>query len=685
MCARHHGRMPLTLVLGPANSAKAGEVLGAYADAARHGAQLVVPTDADAEHYSRELAAAGCVVRRVLTFRGLIEEIGRRSGFMARRLSRLQRERVLRRALAGCRLEVLDEVSRSPGFVTAAIGLIAELERAMVTPARFARAMERWSREDPRRDGYARDVGAIYGGYAAELDRVGRVDAELLAWRTLDALRTDPGRWGPEPVFFYGFDDLHGLERDAIETLSRIAGTEVMVSLTFEAGRPALNARAELVGELRGLSGRELELPPAADYYSPASRAALHHLERSLFETDAGGSLPNPGPAIQLLEAAGQLAEAELVAAEIRRLLENGFAAEEIAVVQRRLAPATAEALTRTFERYGVPVSVPRSVPLRHTSLGRGLMALARCGLDGPEGGSARDVLDYIRTPGQLRRPDLADNLEVRIRREGLRTAEQAREALGFELGEIDGLRRARDQLAELVGHARRLLAAPVRGQAALLGAGEELDARAVAVLERCQTELSEIGEVPVGTELMQLLEELEVPVPSRATRGAVVVADPLSIRARRFRAVFICGLQEGAFPWTPAPDPFLSDERRRELAVASGLRLPLREDVLDRERYLFYASVSRATERVVLSYQSSDEEGNIALPSPFIDDVADVLDPEWREGRRRRLLADVVWRAEEAPTEHERRRALVAAGLTTATDARPPVVSVVAPGAAPE
>ena len=59
---------------------------------------------------------------------------------------------------------------------------------------------------------------------------------------------------------------------------------------------------------------------------------------------------------------------------------------------------------------------------------------------------------------------------------------------------------------------------------------------------------------------------------------------------------------------------------------TASGLRLRPREDALDGERYLFYAAVSRATERVFLAYRSSDEEGNLALPSPFIADVAELL-----------------------------------------------------------
>ena len=37
---------------------------------------------------------------------------------------------------------------------------------------------------------------------------------------------------------------------------------------------------------------------------------------------------------------------------------------------------------------------------------------------------------------------------------------------------------------------------------------------------------------------------------------------------------------------------------------------LPLREDQLDRERYLFYVCASRAERLLVLSSRTSDEEG---------------------------------------------------------------------------
>jgi ATP-dependent helicase/DNAse subunit B len=665
--------MPLELVLGPANSAKAGEVLGAYAVAAHRGALLVVPTTADAAHYSRELAARGTVLGSVLTFGGLAREIARRAGYAGRRLSALQRERVLRRVVAATPLPALAGAAEAPGFVEAAGHLIAELQRSLITPQRFAAAMRSWAAEDPRREPYARDVAAIYLAYARECSERQRVDADLHAWRALDALREAPGRWGEETVFFYGFDDLHQLERDAVETLARVVGVPVTVSLTYEAGRSALGARAEVVEELRPLADRVRELPALHTHYDETSRAALHHLERNLFE-------PSPtrvgaGDAVRLLEAGGERAEAELVAAEVLELMRSGVPGEEIAVVHRSLA-AAGPAVERVFEQYGIEVAVQRRVPFGHTALGRGLLALARCALLGDRA-RAEDLLDYLRSPGILDRQELADGLEADVRREGLRTAAQAREQLGWTLGEIDAVASAADPAGELAFQARRLFASPHRGRAPVVGAAEELDARALSSMLRALAELDELGEALAGEELIELLEELTVTHRAPARRGAVLIAEPLAIRARRFQAVLVCGLQEGEFPLASPPEPFLSDDRRRELAVAAGLRLRPSDDGLARERYLFYACVSRATRAVVLSYHSSDEEGNLALPSPFIADVAELLEPDWADRRRRRLLADVVWPPGEAPTARELARTEAAACAPLAGELAVPVRSL--------
>jgi RecB family exonuclease len=218
-----------------------------------------------------------------------------------------------------------------------------------------------------------------------------------------------------------------------------------------------------------------------------------------------------------------------------------------------------------------------------------------------------------------------------------------------------------RDPAGELPRVAAALLTAPRAAQAPVLAGEEALDAGALSVLVRGLAELEELGEQLEAHELISVLEQLPVRAGVAPGPGIVLLAEPLAVRARRFRTVFVCGLQEGVFPRPGAPDPFLADERRRELAAGSRLRLGLREDALARERYLFYACISRATEQVVLSYSSSDEEGNLALPSPFIADVAELLDSEWAGRRRTRLLADVVWKPGEAPTARDHARALAA------------------------
>ena len=661
--------MPLALVLGPANSAKAGEVLGGCAAAAGQGALLVVPNRQDVHTYARELAERGAVLGgAVVTFAGLIEEIGRRSSYRPARLSALQRERVVRRALARADLRVANRSQSAPGFATAALRLVSELERSLITPERFSHALRSWAIRDSRRRDYAHDLATVYNIYARELRRRQRVDGELFAWGAIDALAAQPELWGGAPVFVYGFDDLTPAELYALQTLSGPAGAAVTVSLTWEPERVALRARGEAVQALRAQADSVRELPALADYYEPGAGAVLHHLERHLFEPGPV-ERRNPGAAVRLLEAGGERAEIELVAAEVLALLDRGVSASEIAVIYRSVR-RSGGLVRRVFEHWGIPATMRSETQFGHTALGRGLIALARCALLGAERVSAAELITYLRTPGAVSRPEFADGVEATVRREGIRTVAEARARTGLRLAELDLLAHARDPLQELGRQARRLFSSHRRGLAPVLDRSEELDGRALAVLLRALDQLSELHERLSATDLLEMLEQIAVPVGEAGPDDAVLVAEPLETRARRFRVVFVCGLQESEFPHPGRPDPFLSDELRRELAAivparddGGALHLRAREDTLEHERYLFYASVTRATEQVVLSYRSSDEEGNIELPSPFIADVAELLDEDWPSRRRRRLLADVVWAREEAPTSRERWRTQAAHG----------------------
>jgi RecB family exonuclease len=142
--------------------------------------------------------------------------------------------------------------------------------------------------------------------------------------------------------------------------------------------------------------------------------------------------------------------------------------------------------------------------------------------------------------------------------------------------------------------------------------------------------------------ELARALEGLEFLTGQRPTPATVSVVDPLALRARRVRALFICRLQEGVFPSYARPQPLLGSEQRRALAEASGIRLGAPEDALAAERYLLYAAVSRPQELLVLSWHATGDDGAERMRSLFVEDICDLFEDQLRERVRGRLGAVV-------------------------------------------
>ena len=678
--------MPLTLVTGPANAAKAGEVLGAYREALSRASSarlpapeplLVVPTAADVEPFQRELAGSGTVFGgEVVTFQRLLRLVAQRAGYTGRSIGDVARERVVRAVVAEARLEALARSAQSPGFALAAAALFAELQRAMVAPERFIAGVRRWREQDPsaRRAAGAEEAALLYGAYRRRLERLGRVDREGYAWAALDALRAEPARWGARPVFMYGFDDLTPAQLDAVETLVRACGAHVTLSLTYEPGRAAFAARAGAVETLRPLAesdGRVVELPELADHYETGARPALHHLERRLFE--GGGARVPPNGAVRLLEAGGERAEAELIGAALLEVVRQGAAPSDVAVLMR--TPDQAPLLAQVLVSYGLPVERDQRVPLTSTRLGAGLLAYGRAAIDG---GTATDVLTWLRTPGKLSAPELADRFEAQLRRSEAATAREARRLWQAGLPELDALAGAAGDgaaafLDVLELELEAIWTAPHRRRADVLAADHHGDARVAAEVRSAIGELRSLATVEPGLvggprDVLEALAGVQVRLGGAAGAG-VLLADPMSVRARRFRAVVVAGLQDGAFPRHPVPEPFLDDADRRALAGVSGIVLPLHEDVLARERFLFYSAQSRASEIVFLSFRSTDEEGEPQLRSPFVDDVRDLFTEDLWEARGRRLLAEVTWPPASAPTPLELRRAQAAAAGATAAE----------------
>ncbi len=684
--------MALKLITGPANAEKAGAVLGAFRGEVARGSEplLVVPTQPDVGHYRRELAGGGAVFGvEVLRFRWLVDEIARRCGVYGRTLGTLECERVAAAAIAAADLRALAparDAAGGLGLARALAGLAVELEEQRIDAGRFIVALRAWAQAEPARARYAAELGALYAGYRDRLAALGRDDEPLRAARVLDALRESPGRWGRTPVFLYGFDELTPLQLDAVEALAQ-TDAPVTVSLTHEAGRAVFSARATTYQRLVALAGEHEVLGAQRRHYAPASREPLHHLERELFESDlqparlfgpAAAPTADPGAAVELLEGGGPRAEAELVAATVARLMrDEGYAADEIAVVVRR--DENAGPLVRALGEADIAFAHEQRLAARRTALGRGLIALLRCA--GPDG-TAADLVSYLRTPGVVRQLDRVDRLEARARRDGAASAEAARalwEADQWPIEAIDRVRGATrrspgELCRRLAAETSLLLAAPFRRRSHVLTGPELLDARAAGALRGALRRLATLADAdarlaPAGAELERMLAEVPVFHGDPPGPGRVTVTTPLRLRARRVRALIVTGLVEHVFPAVARPDPLLGDAERAAINAASGLRLAHHDDVLGRERFLFYSAVSRPTERLVLSWHVADDDGDPLVPSFFLDDVRELLAPA--PPVRRRALGETTWDG-DAPSPRAARLAVAAARGDAAPAPRP-------------
>ena len=276
------------------------------------------------------------------------------------------------------------------------------------------------------------------------------------------ALRSDPAGWGRRPVFLYGFDDLSRTQIELVRELART--TEVTIAVNY-ADRRALAVRAGLLARLAEELGADPphELPFDPDY---TSSAALRHLDRELFEPDAGTVAPDEG--LALLESAGARGEAEAIGIEISRLLRRDYGPDEIAIVVRR-PESSGPLLADVLADLGLPVALEASLPLASTCVGSSLTALCRAAADET---AVEAMLAHLRCDPSLP-AGAVDGVERRVRRGDAQTVDAATERWEHPPRHLASLREAPDgaaRLRSLARSARELAEGAHRGRAPLAG-----------------------------------------------------------------------------------------------------------------------------------------------------------------------------------------------------------------------
>jgi ATP-dependent helicase/DNAse subunit B len=657
--------MSLHLIAGPPNSGRAGEVLGRLRERLRDDPILVVPTRDDAAQLERDLCSSGApaIGVTVTTFGGLFEDLalGLRVN-LGPRLGAMERLALVRTAVGVAPLRALSRSAGRPGFAPAMVSLIDELEAGLVDTATLA------ERADEIEDGtIERELAAIHAAYVELRAAAGRSDAGQVADAVLDRLNANPAPLADRPVFVYGFDDLTRAQLELVAIAAEAGDLVIAVNFDFD-DRATLAARAELPATLRDEIGtdEEISLSHEPGY---TSSPTLRHLDRNLFEVGAARIEPDDG--LLLLECAGERGEAEAIAVEVARLIADGTEPDDIAVTVRH--PGRAGGLiARVLEQNGVPVALEAPIPVTATGIGHSMAALCRAA---SESGTPDDLLAHLRTdPGLPAGP--VDWLERSIRRGEVATVEEA--VARWRTPPIHLARLAEApgppaRLRALARSARELAERPLARGAPLAGAATSLEwpvpmrpveLRAAAAIAELLDELAAVGDLP-GCEAPSLddaraaIEGATVPAWRGPVEGRVRILSPYGLRATRTRFLFCASLQEGDFPAAGPTDPLLGEERRAALGIPA-LR---RGDPAAEERYLFGSCVSRPTERLYLSWRSSDEEGGALARSPFVDDVLDLLTPGPEEALKRvRGPERVLPSASEAPTERALARALALA-----------------------
>lgn len=391
---------------------------------------------------------------------------------------------------------------------------------------------------------------------------------------------------------------------------------------------------------------------------------ALAHLERELFQFP-GRRFPGPCDGVTLVAAPDRRAEVAAAAREMLRLArEEGYRFRDMVVIVRDLETYH-DLLSAACAEHGIPLFVDRRRPVGHHPL----VELVRAALEVVAADWPYEaVFRYLKTDLVSVPRGAVDRLENYVLAFGIRgspwyrgqpwrwrrrfTLEEEEEAEPAWQAELEAINRTRDEATAALRrfHARvqeaRHQALPVRALATAL---HELllDLDVPGRILSWSEEAEGAGDLDAAQEHLQvwngisdLLEQAAASLPDLSLTLAdflrvleagmegmrvglippgldqVVAGSVERSRHPSARVAFLLGATDDAFPRRIEEDAIFTDGEREELAAA-GLELgpPGRVRALH-EQYYTYVALTRARDRLWVSYPLGDEEGRAIAPA---------------------------------------------------------------------
>ncbi len=347
----------LEIWIGLTRSGKSDKILQQMKKRKKEAPQLLIvpePASHQAEvDLCRALGDTACRYAEVVSFRLLsqrvLSETGGLSDYTLDKGGKILMMQRSLQEIAG-KLHIYGRSSRKVAFLENLVSLTDEFHNYAVSPEAF-------SREAESVEGAAgeklRDIALIYGTYEGKLcntisdkrDRLTKLAENLPKSHYVDG----------KDVYIDGFSYFNGLEEDVIAVLLRRArsvtvtllGDKYTKSDDFTA---AIRARDRLLrlAEEAGVETRLL-------FVESQGKTPFDHMEREFFR----GQNPYEGEAaeqIHLIRANTAYSEVEMAAGEIRRLVSSGkYRYRDIAVAARNM-PDYESAVENIFARYSIPV-----------------------------------------------------------------------------------------------------------------------------------------------------------------------------------------------------------------------------------------------------------------------------------------------------------------------------------------
>ncbi len=703
--------MAKTLLIGPAGSGKTYRALEEFEHFLKNDRQplaanafFLVPS---AEHTGRIITVLmargieGFFHRRVTTLSRLISTtFGIGQDGIATNTTRFL---LLRDILEKGNWECFQEVRQSAGFVNHMLSFISELKEGMIPAAFWRERMNGLKSSEPDLAAKYEALASIYEAYEEGLKQKGLRDRQ--DGFELFQQRKQAGEFRHRKfkhLWFDGFFDFSPLQLAYFNELCEMS-ENVTVTLTYEESpeRAPLFEAVQPVFETLARMGFKVENAGAGSKSRFAS-PGLKTIEKNLFrETNAPRKLISQPEDVTIFEAIGIEGEVEMIARQIERMVRAGdYRFSDFAVLFREIG--VYDSVVRSvFDRYGIPVEVHERERLSFAPMMRVIVRMLKIFRDGWK---RSDLMEFLKSTyvtrlgGESGGYEWLGALEHRAMERGIFRGrenwitawpgteeifeKEKTRKLNLIAGVEDALRGAKT-FPELKDAFLKAVTVTF-GIFSKTDSLEDYVRRDAASYRRLESILDETGvSFTQGQEIsfdgfadrFFRLVELDLYPLHERDRNRVQVYSVSLARQKEYRVVFSAGLLEKKFPVQIKEDPVFSDwervlfnQNREEQTLKE--KLP-RQSM---ERYLFYVALTRASEKLFLTYPRLDLEGKEALPSYYVEEVKNLFGgevpvkkqdlgrpyPQLEEAVSERELEMAVLGELWAPEKDEARRPLV-------------------------